>query len=505
MSIDKPRLPQQPEVQKPEYYLEKNFKPVFLKEQPFLSQSSESEDTLKDSFIAFNHQISSSVRKLATQEKSEEVTRKLNLLASYVIKETAKNLGYSESEPIEIAKVDLFSLDATLGVLAKHIEDSTNSGKNLSQIQTSINDFLHPKLGSSARKDNIQTIINNIPEQSQEEFLSPKNQLLLSTLSETNIIQLTKRLLSNPEGNSFKITYLAHKLPTSSLTLVTSQILDKINQNPENQGLQKLFKDINSQSSDAKEAFQEEFVKNLSKISPKLDFARGLNKLPQNRIFLGISYVMSTLTFLANSIQAVTLTIGSERSKNKAAILKSLALAGAAGSIMGVTGASILTGKPPLKIAENFLTKAFNYLSYTKEDVDTMSTQEAKVTIPRLLDQSGPYIASIFTDDDIIQSIVSTNTVIDGKENLTDAVAAEKLNQLHQEIKKKSPEKALFFENNFLKPSKSNPQKSLLLVYFIQKSYQKSDITNAGSFMSKLKQDPDKYPSIDDFKNLENA
>jgi hypothetical protein len=504
MTIDTPRLPQQPEIQKPEYHLEKNFKPVFLKEQPFLRQSSESEDTLKASFIAFNHQMSSSITKLSTGEKSEVVTKKLNLLASYVMKETAKNLGYDESEPIEIAKVDLFTLDATLGMLAKHIKDSTNSGQNLNEIQASINSFLHPKLSSPERKENIEASINKIPEQTQEEFLSPKNQLFLSTLSETNIIQLTRNLLTNPEKNSIKISHLAHNLPTSNLTLVTSQILDEINQNPENQSLQNLFRDINSKSSHTEEAFQEEFVKNLSNISPRLGFARGLGKLPQNRLFLGLSYVWSTLVFLGNSMQAVTLTMGSERSKNKAAILKSLALAGAAGSVMGVTGASILTGKPPLKIAENFLTKAFNYLSYTKEDVDAMSAQEAQVTIPRLLDQSGPYIASIFTDDDIIQSMVATNTVIDGKENLTDAVAAEKLNKLHEEIKKKSREKAIFFENNFLKPSKSNPKKSLLLVYFMQKSYQKSDITNAGSFMSKLKQDPDKYPSIDDFKNLAN-
>jgi len=71
MTIDTPRLPQQPEIQKPEYHLEKNFKPVFLKEQPFLRQSSESEDTLKASFIAFNHQMSSSITKLSTGENQK--------------------------------------------------------------------------------------------------------------------------------------------------------------------------------------------------------------------------------------------------------------------------------------------------------------------------------------------------------------------------------------------------------------------------------------------------
>lgn len=505
MSFNTPKIPER-NTQNPKYTLEKNFKPFFLKEQPFLSETSESQETLKASYIAFNSQISSSIRKLSslTNEKPEQVTEKLNYLGSLAMKQTAETLGYNPSEKIEIAKMDLLTIDATLGMLADHINESTNQGQSLSNIQKSVNSFLNKNIDQAERKEVIDSLIMSQSEMTLNEFLGPKNKLFLSTLSEEELKNLVNQLLVNPGKNKDKITHLAHGLPTSNLTLVSTQILDSIKLNPENKSLKDLFKEINSKVSHGEKDLQKKLTNMIPELS-RYDFGRGITNLTQNRLFLGLSYVWSTLIFLGNSIQAVALSMGSDRSKNMSTILKSLGLAGAAGSVTGVTGASILTGKPPLKVAENFITKAYNYLTMTKDDVDAMNKEQTSVTVPRLLDQSGPYIAAIFTDDEIIQSISSTNTLIDGKDNLTDKKATEKLNQLHQEIKKKSPQKAQFFENNFLKPSQGNPKQSLLLVYFMQQSYQKSQITNQNSFFKKLKQDPDKYPSIEDFKALENA
>lgn len=509
MSLDNiPKLPNQAEAQNPEYTLEKNFKPFFLQKQPFLHKSNDTQDTLKASYVSFNRQVLPSILKLSSHEsneKTDKITERLNHLAGLTITQTAKSLGYKSHEKIEIAKVDLLTLDATLGMLSKFIQDSANTGKTIDQIEGDLNLFLNESLNTNTREQNITEIIKSQVNLDSPSFLSAKNQLFLSTLAESKIIQLTSSLLEDPKSNKDKILHIAHHLPTSNLTLVSTQILEAINANPKNQDLKNLFKDINSQRSHGEKAIQEQFAKSLSVLSPRLDYGRGLKNFSQNRIFLGLSYVWSTLVFLGNSIQAVALTMGNNRSENKAAILKSLAMAGAAGGIMGVTGTSILTGEPPLKVAENFLNKAFNFLSLSKEDIDAMSVQEAAVTVPRMLDQSGPYISAIFTDEDIIQSVTSTKTLIDGKSKLTDKLALEEINNIHKDLQKRNPEKAKFFETNYLKPAQSNPKQSLLLIYFIQKSYQKAQITNQNSFYKKLKQDPKKYPAISDFKALENA
>lgn len=503
-----PKLQSKAEIQDPKYSLEKNFEPFFLQKQPFLHKSNDSKETLKASYVSFNRQILNVIPKLSSHESNEtteRITERLNHLASLTINQTAKSLGYNLNEKIEIAKVDLLTLDATLGMLSKFIEDAANSGKKIDEIEKDLNKFLNDSLNSKERSENIKQTIESQSKLDYPVFLSPKNQLFLSTLPESQIIQLTKNLLNNPELNRNKIIHLAHFLPTSNLSLVSTQILKAVKLDPNNAHLKSLFVEVSSQKSHGEKAIQEQFTKSLSQISPRLDYGRGINNFSQNRIFLGLSYVWSTLVFLGNSIQAVTFAMGGNKKENKAAILKSLALAGAAGGIMGVTGTAILTGKPPLKVAENFLNKAFKFLSLTKEDIDSMSIQEASVTIPRLLDQSGPYMSAIFTDNDIIQSIASTKTIIDGKKKLTDQVALDELTNIYKDIQKRNPEKAEFFKNNYLKPAQSNPKQSLLLIYFMQRSYQKAEITNQNSFYRKLKQDPDKYPSIEDFKALDNA
>lgn len=507
MNKETPRLNSAPEaLQKPKS-IDKNFQKIFLKDQPFLVDEHETSESLKQVHFSFNQVILPSINKLSKPNQGpEQVTEVLNHSASLVMSHTAKSLGYSPNSKVEISKVDIASIDGTLGLLASQINQQATSGKSLSEITKDINLFYNPQVNRQTRQEHLSQFLASSADMSQQEFLNPQNLLAISTLDETNLISLVETLLDKPKQNTEKIFYIAHKLPTSNLTLVSKQILDALNQNPDNKYLKTLFLKITSKEAHVEVGMQKQLFQNITELNPKFDYGKGWEGLSQNKIFLGLSYVWSMLTFLSNSILAGSMMLGSERSKNSHAILKALGFATAAGGVMGVTGTALMTGKPPLKVAENFLTKAFNYLSFSKEDVDSMSTQEVKVTIPRLLDQSGPYIASIFTDDDIIQSITSTNTLINGKEKLTDKVATEKLNQLHQEIKKKSPKKAEFFQNNFIKPSQSNPQRSLLLVYFIQQSYNKEGvgITSRSSFISKLNQDPDKYPSIEDFNSLQN-
>jgi hypothetical protein len=505
MSNETPRLKSVPEVQTPQQNIDKNFQKFFLQEQPFLLENHETSEAFKQSYMAFNQAILPAVRRLSSPNQSpESVIEKLNHSASLVMSQTANSLGYSSDSKVEIAKVDILAVDGTLGLLASQINQDAATQKPLSEITKDINLVFNPQVNLKERRDHLNAFMKSAEDMPSDEFLQPKNQLIIATLEESKLITLVEGLLKKPDQNSAKLTHIAHNLPTSNLTLVSAQILDAYNQNPANTNLKNLFLKITSEDRRSEKELQKELFTNISEINPKLDYGRGWEGLSQNKIFLGLSYVWSMLTFLSNSILAGSMMLGKE--KNSQAILKALGLATAAGSVMGVTGTALLTGKPPLKVAENFLTQAFNYLSFSKEDIDSMNAQEVKVTVPRLLDQSGPYIASIFTDDDIIQSLTSTNTIIEGSEPLTDKTANQKLHNLYLEIKKKSPEKAEFFKNNFLKPAEKNPQQSLLLVYFIQKSYNMEGvgITSHKSFLSKLNQDPEKYPSIADFNSLQN-
>ncbi len=506
MNNEIPKL-NQPETLKSEENFDKNFEQFFLSNQPFLHEKHETKSELKATYASFNTSIYPLFIKLSQgKESSEQITEELNYLASQVMAQTALALGYDPNQKIELATSDILTINANLGILVKSIQQDLKSEKSFSEIKESINSLFNKNIDEKTSNKQKQEFIQKSTSNSIEDFNSPKSQLILSTMNEEDIITLTNLLLKDPSQNQQKILHLAHNLPTSNLTLISAQVLDKVNQDPTNKAYQDLFQKINSQTSHTEQEFQKEFTKNLAKIDPKFDYGRGWEGFSQNRIFLGVAYVWSMITFLSNLLQAGSLAMGSERKKNAGVILKSLALAAGAGGIMGVTGTAILTGKPPLKVAENYLSKAFDYLTLTKEDVDSMSVQETKTKVPRFLDQSGPYIASIFTDNDIIQALTSTNTLINGDEQLTDKNANEKLNTLYEEIRKKSPEKAEFFKKNYINTSKSNSQKALLIAYFLQKSYLREGvgITTRDSFMSKFKENPDKYPKIEDFKALQN-
>lgn len=513
MKEQRPIFPEQTKVsnetQDPRYSIKEQF-PLFSENLPFTVQNPEIKQSFEQSYISFQEGINPSISKFARHpqnpEKTSEISKQLNQTANQIILKTVESLGYQNSTMVEISKADIFTIDSTLGMLVRHINQQAEQGKSFSEAQKDLLLAFNPSLNQKEYRAYMDDFTNQILKTPAHRIKnSPKQMLVLSTLPESELTPIINQLIQTASQDSKQtLLLIADNLPSSNKSLVGSLLLKELNTSPENQFARESFQIIANLQNNRVEEYATQVQQDLQKIRKKFDFGRGWERITQNRLILSVGYIWSTITFLSNTIAAGSLMLSKDRAKHKDAIARNLAIAGVSAGIMGATGMSLLTGKPPLEIAVNYINKAFNFLTMNKEDIDNQSVNNAKLTIPKLLDRSGPYISAIFTDDQIIESIVSTESVIKGDEKLTPETANQKLESLYTEIKARNPKKAEFFKENYILPSQSNPEQAILFVYYIQKSYLKEgvDITTRNSFMATLNQDPDKYPAIDDFDVL---